>query len=108
MVMTLILSTFHTLPLMKTLMMRKEGLEEKAPRDDLRDLKAKDSKFDGNLNPENYLGWIQAIERMFGLKEYNDEKSSKFSILKLKGYTSLWYEHLKNSRLEKPKSKIKT
>jgi len=36
------------------------------------------------------------------LKEYNDEKS-----LKLKGYASLWYEHLKKNRAREAKAKIK-
>ena len=33
------------------------------------------SKFDGNFNLENYLDWVQAIERIFELKEYYDEKA---------------------------------
>jgi len=40
-----------------------------------RDLKVKTPKFDGNLNLENYLDWVQAIERIFELKGYHDEKS---------------------------------
>ena len=64
-------------------------------RDGLRDLKVEASEFDGNLNPENYLDWIQALERIFELKDYNVEKAFKLAILKMKEYALLWYEHLK-------------
>ena len=75
---------------------------------DLRDIKFETLKFDGNLNPENYPDWVQALERIFELKDYNDEKAFKLAILKMKGYASLWYEHLKKSRAREAKSKIKT
>ena len=65
-------------------------------------------KSDYNLNSENSLDWVQAIERIFELKDYNDENSFKLAILKLKGYASLWYEHLKKSRAREVKAKIKT
>jgi len=77
-------------------------------RDDLQDLKVKALKFDCNLNPKNYLDWVQALERIFELKDYNDEKAFKLAILKMKGDASLWYEHLKKSRAREAKSKIKT
>ena len=77
-------------------------------RDDLKDLKVEALKFDENLNLKNYLDWVQAIERIFEFKEYNDEKSFKFTIIKLKGHASLWYEHLKKSRASEGKSKFKT
>jgi len=51
---------------------------------------------------------VQAIEKIFEFKGYNDEKSFKLVILKLKGYASLRYEHLKKSRAREAKSKIKT
>ena len=35
------------------------------PSDNLRDLKVEVAKFDGNLNPEGYPGWVQAIEKIF-------------------------------------------
>ena len=57
---------------------------------------------------ENYLNWVQALERIFELKDYNDEKAFKLAILKLKRYASLWYEHLQKSRAREAKSKINT
>jgi len=78
------------------------------PRDDLSDLKIEALEFDGNLKPKKYIDWVQAIEKIIELKEYNDEKAFKLVILKLKGYASLWYETLKKNRSRKTKSKIKT
>jgi len=48
------------------------------------------------------------LERIFEPREYNDEKSFKFTILKMKGYTSLSYENLKENRAREAKSQIKT
>ena len=31
------------------------------------------TKFDSNLNPNEYLEWVQALERIFEGKVYNDE-----------------------------------
>ena len=50
---------------------------------------------------------MQAIGRIFKLKEYNKEKSFKLAILKFKGCASLWYEHLKKNMAGEAKSKIK-
>ena len=68
------------------------------PRDDLSDLNVEALEFNDNLELETYLHWIQAIERIFELNEYNDEKDFKLAILKTKGDASLWYENLKKNR----------
>ena len=51
---------------------------------------------------------MQAIEKIFELKEYNGEKFFKLAILKLKGDASLSYEHFWKSGAGEAKSKIKT
>jgi len=57
----------------------------------------KELEFDGNLKLQNYPDLIRAIERIFKLKEYNDEKAFKLVILWMKGYAFLWYEILKKN-----------
>jgi len=37
-------------------------------RDDLKDFKIEGSEFDGSLKPEDYLGWVQAMERIIEIK----------------------------------------
>ena len=61
------------------------------PMDDLQDLKIEALEFDRNLNLKNFLDWVQAVERIVKLKEYNKEKSFKLAILTMKGCASLWY-----------------
>jgi len=34
-------------------------------------------KFDGNREPESCLDWVQAIERILELKDYDDKKAFK-------------------------------
>ena len=48
------------------------------------------------------------MDRTFDLTEYNEEKSLKLSILKIKRYGSLWYEHLDKNRASEAKLRIKT
>jgi len=87
---------------------RREQRPPRAPLDDLRDLKFEPQEFEGNLNPEAFLEWVQTIERIFEIKEYSDEKSFKVAILKLKKYASLWYENVKKQRAREGKARIKT
>jgi len=35
------------------------------PRDDYWDIKAKPLEFNGNQNPDEYLEWVQALDRIF-------------------------------------------
>jgi len=77
------------------------------PKDDLSDLKVEAPEFNGNLKLENYINWVQTIERIIELKEYTHKKAFNLVILKLKGYASLWCGTLKKSRARETKSKIK-
>lgn len=77
-------------------------------RDDFRDVKVEPPEFDGSLNPEDYLEWVQSIKRVFEAKGYSDEKSFKVAVLKLKKYASLWYEHMKHQRMQEGKRSIRS
>jgi len=46
-------------------------------------------KFDGSLDPDLNIEWIQALERFFEIKGYYDEKAFKVVVLKLKKCSSL-------------------
>jgi len=43
----------------------------RVPRDDLKDFTIEAPKFDCNLKPEDYLEWVQAIERIIEIKAYS-------------------------------------
>ncbi|CAL9070970.1 unnamed protein product, partial [Musa textilis] len=73
-----------------------------------REIKADAPEFDGSLNPDNFVDWLLAIERVFDFKSYSDEKRCKVAVLKLTKYASLWWENLKRQRAREKKSRIKS
>ena len=76
--------------------------------DDFRDVKIEPPDYEGSLDPEDYLEWVQSIERVFEAKNYSDVKSFKVAVMKLKKYASLWYEHLKHQREQDGKRRIRS
>jgi len=54
----------------------------KMHRDDLQDLRIEAPEFDGSLKPEDYLEWVQAMERIIEIKGYSGEKAFKLAVLK--------------------------
>jgi len=51
--------------------------------------------FEGTLDLDAYLEWIQTVERFFEVKGCSNENSFNVAILKLKKYASLRYEETK-------------
>lgn len=64
------------------------------------------SEFMGGTDPKRYLEWERKTERMFELKELDDENCFKFVIIKLSEGTLLWFEGLKAKRVRQGKRKI--
>ncbi|GAV74177.1 hypothetical protein CFOL_v3_17658 [Cephalotus follicularis] len=64
--------------------------------------------FDGSLNPDDFVDWMNAIERLFDYKDYTEEKKFKVAILKLKKYARLWWENVRNQRVREGKERIRT
>ena len=64
--------------------------------------------FEGTLNSDAYLEWIQTLESLFDVKGHSDEKSFKVAIPKLKKYTSFQYENTKRQRAKGGKLWITT
>ena len=87
---------------------KRERRPPRQPVDYLRDIKFDPPEFEGNLNPNLFIEWIQALERFFEVKEYSDEKAFKVVVLKLKKYASPWYENIKKQREREGKPRIKT
>lgn len=46
------------------------------------------------------------MERIFESKDFNDEKSCRYAIVRLHGEASTWYEALKANRNDEGKMKI--
>ncbi|GAV63788.1 hypothetical protein CFOL_v3_07306, partial [Cephalotus follicularis] len=64
--------------------------------------------FDGSLNPDNFVDWMNAIERLFNYKVYTEEKKFKIAILKLNKYASFWWENVRNQRFGEGNERIRT
>jgi len=65
------------------------------------------SKFNGSLNLDSYLKWVQSIKRFFHVKEYSDEKAFKVVVHKLERYPLFWYGSTKKQRVGDGKCKIR-
>jgi len=74
--------------------------------DEFCDIKVEPLEFDGNLNPNEYLPWVQVAYQVFDAKGYDDDKSFKVARLKLTRYASLWFKNLKKQRARDDKRKI--
>ena len=66
-----------------------EKIPTRHNEDNLSDMRFDPPDFEGTLNPDLYLEWIQIVERFFEVKGHSDEKSFEVSILKLKKYSLL-------------------
>ena len=83
---------------MITLVMKIISIEGKLPRACDGDVKVEVPEFDGRIEGEAFLYWLYTVERIFEFKEFSEERKVKLVAIKLKGYTSLWWENLKMER----------
>jgi hypothetical protein len=64
--------------------------------------------YEGNLNVEELLDWVSALDKYFDYEEIDDEKKVKHDVTRLKGHATLWWDELQADRRCKGKSKIKS
>ncbi|GJR91720.1 reverse transcriptase domain-containing protein [Tanacetum coccineum] len=78
------------------------------PTDPLRSLgiRTEIPEFDGKLHPDDFLDWLQTVERIFDLRDIPDNVKVKLVAIKLKKYASLWWEHIQLQRYRNGKHKI--
>jgi len=72
------------------------------------DIKVDIPDFEGKLQPDEFVDWLQIVERVFEYKEVLEEQKVKTVAVKLKKHASIWWENLKREREREGKSKIKT
>jgi hypothetical protein len=63
--------------------------------------------YEGNLNVEELLDYISALDNYFDYEEIDDEKKVKHAVTRLKGHAMLWWDELQADRRSKGKYKIK-
>jgi len=63
--------------------------------------------YQGGLNPEELIDWINSMEKLFDYEETEDEKKVKFVVTKLKGHAVLWWDGVQAERKRLGKQPIK-
>nr|GEV19578.1 Ty3/gypsy retrotransposon protein [Tanacetum cinerariifolium] len=76
--------------------------------DDSRDIKVDPPKFEGSSNPDEFLEWVQTVDRIIMVKGYDEKKELKLAVVKLKKYATLWFENVEQERRLEGKKRIKT
>ncbi|KAG5534031.1 hypothetical protein RHGRI_022247 [Rhododendron griersonianum] len=72
-----------------------------------RNIKIELPEFNGSLNPDEFVDWINTVERVFDYEDVSEEKKVKLVAIRLKGRASAWWEQLQGTRLRRGKGKIR-
>ena len=64
--------------------------------------------YEGNLEVEELLDWVRAMDKYFDYEEIDEEKKVKHAIIRLKGHAALWWDELQADHRCKGKHKIKS
>jgi hypothetical protein len=64
--------------------------------------------YEGNLDVEELLDWIRALDKYFDYEDVEEDKKVKHVITRLKGHATLWWDELQADRCCKGKQKIKS
>ncbi|KAM1791319.1 hypothetical protein ACFX12_035298 [Malus domestica] len=51
-------------------------------------------EFEGRIKPDEFIDWLNTIERVFNYKEVPDHRKVKIVAIKLTKYASAWWEQL--------------
>jgi hypothetical protein len=64
--------------------------------------------YEGNLDVEELLDWIIALDTYFDYEDIKEDKKARHAITRLKGHASLWWDELQADRRFQGKQKIKS
>jgi hypothetical protein len=51
--------------------------------------------FEGRMQLDEFIDWLNTIERIFDYKDVPDHNKVKLVAIKLQKHASIWWEHLK-------------
>ena len=78
------------------------------PRDqDLR-IKLKIPPFTGSSSPEEFLDWVQRVEKVFECHDYSEINKCRLATIKFTDYANLWWENLKGQRRRDGEEDVKS
>jgi hypothetical protein len=64
--------------------------------------------YEGNLDVEELLDYIRALDKYFDYEDVEEDKKVKHVVTRLKGHPTLWWDELQADRRCKGKQKIKS
>ena len=64
--------------------------------------------YEGNLDVEELLDWIRALDKYFDYEDVEEDRKFKHAVTRLKGHATLWKDELQADRRCKGKKKIKS
>jgi hypothetical protein len=64
--------------------------------------------YKGNLDVEELLDWIRALDKYFYYEDVEEDKKVKHDVTRLKGHATLWWDELQADICCKGKQKIKS
>jgi len=64
--------------------------------------------YEGNLDAEELLDWIRALDTYFDYEDIEEDKKVKHVVTRLKGHATLWWDELQVDRRYKGKQNIKS
>jgi hypothetical protein len=50
--------------------------------------------YEGNLDVEELLDWIRALDKYFNYEDVEEDKKVKHAVTRLKGHATLWWDEL--------------
>jgi hypothetical protein len=71
-------------------------------------LKMDISVYEGNLDAEELLDWIRALDTYFDYEDIEEDNKVRHAVTRLKGHATLWWDELQEDRCCKGKQKIKS
>ena len=54
--------------------------------------------YEGNLDAEELLDWIRALDTYFNYEDVEEDKKFKHVVTRLKGHAALWWDELQANR----------
>jgi hypothetical protein len=63
--------------------------------------------YEGNLDAEELLDWIRALDTYFDYEDIEEDKKVRHVVTQLKGHATLWWDELQEDRRSKGKQNIK-
>jgi hypothetical protein len=64
--------------------------------------------YEGNLDVEELLDWIRALDTYFDYEDIEEDKKVSHAVTRLKGHAALWWDELQVDRRCQGKQKIKS